>query len=80
MLGNPRFEHAVWPGISRKIVLSEAALGGLGVKIVAVALPPEDYQPGDEDKCGLFQYNLYGTRGAAQNWEKLVTVSMKMGR
>ena len=35
-----------------------------------VELPPEDYQAGDEQMCGLLQYSLYGTRDAAQNWEE----------
>ena len=33
-------------------------------------MPPEDDQAGDEHMCGLLQYNLYGTRDAAQNWEE----------
>ena len=33
-------------------------------------LPPEDYQLGDEHRCGLLRYSLYGTRDAAQNWEE----------
>ena len=32
-----------------------------------VKLPPEDYMPGDEEKCGLLQASLYGTRDAAMN-------------
>ena len=35
---------------------------------VFVELPPEDYQPGDENRCGLLKKSLYGTRDAAQNW------------
>ena len=37
---------------------------------LCVELPAEDYQPGDEHKCGLLRYSLYGTRDAAQNWEE----------
>ena len=33
---------------------------------VFVRLPPEDAEPG---MCGLLQRSMYGTRGAAQNWE-----------
>ena len=35
---------------------------------VYVQLPPEDIEPGDENKCGKLQYSMYGTRDAAQNW------------
>ena len=34
-----------------------------------IQLPKEDYEPGDEDKCGLLRLSLYGTRDAAMNWE-----------
>ena len=37
---------------------------------VYVELPPEDYQRGDEDRCGKLKASLYGTRDAAQNWEE----------
>ena len=43
---------------------------------VFVELPPEDYQAGDEDMCGLLQYSLYGTRDAAQNWEEELTSTL----
>ena len=48
-------------------------------------LPIEDYQPGDEDKCGLLQQSLYGTRDAAANWERelsgfLYTLGFTQGR
>ena len=36
---------------------------------VFVELPPEDYQAGDEDTCGLLQYSLHGTLVVAQHWE-----------
>ena len=35
---------------------------------VFVELPPEDYQPDDENMCGLLCASLYGTRDAAQRW------------
>ena len=31
-------------------------------------IPPEDREPGDEDKCALLHKSLYGTRDAAVNW------------
>ena len=37
---------------------------------VYVELPPEDWQAGDEERCGLLRVSLYGTRDAAQNWEE----------
>ena len=35
-----------------------------------VYLPPEDWQPGDEDQCCRLNVSLYGTRDAAKNWEQ----------
>ena len=43
---------------------------------VFVELPPEDYQPIDEHRCGLLQYSLYGTRDAAQNWAKELALTL----
>ena len=43
---------------------------------VFVELSLEDYQPGDEDRCGLLRYSLYGARDAAQNWEKELTSTL----
>ena len=39
-------------------------------------LPPEDYQAGDEQMCGLWQYSLYGTLDAAQNWVEELTSTL----
>ena len=36
---------------------------------VYVELPPEDWEEGDEEKCGLLRVSLYGTRDAAVNWQ-----------
>ena len=52
---------------------------------VFVELPIEDYQPGDESKCGLLQQSLYGTRDAAANWERelsgfLYTLGFSQGK
>ena len=47
---------------------------------VFVELPVEDWQPGDEDKCGLLRASLYGTRDAAQNWgEELGATMSQLG-
>ena len=52
---------------------------------VYVQLVDDDKQPGDEDKCGLLNYSMYGTRDAAQNWaseyaEMLVPVGFTQGK
>ena len=43
---------------------------------VCVELQPEDYQAGDEHMCKLFQYSMYGTRDAAQNWEEYLASTL----
>ena len=35
---------------------------------VYVKLPDEDFEPGDEGKCGKLLMSMYGTRDAALNW------------
>ena len=42
-----------------------------------IELPKEDYEPGDEDKCGLLRLSLYGTRDAAMNWEAEVRSTLE---
>ena len=37
---------------------------------VFIQLPEEDWEPGDEGRCGLLLQSLYGTRDAALNWER----------
>ena len=37
---------------------------------VYIAIPREDQEPGDEDKVGVLNLSLYGTRDAAMNWTK----------
>ncbi len=44
---------------------------------VYVQRPPEGWQEGDKDKCGLLRVSLYGTRDAAQNWEEEVGRALK---
>jgi hypothetical protein len=36
---------------------------------VFVKLPPEDWQDGGDQRCGLLNVSLYGTRDAAADWE-----------
>jgi len=42
-----------------------------------IELPKEDYEPGDENKCGILKLSLYGTRDAAMNWEAEINGTMK---
>ncbi len=37
-------------------------------RAVYITIPEEDFEPGDEDKVGVLNLSLYGTRDAAQNW------------
>eukprot|EP00973_Karenia_brevis_P052167 7248858-Karenia_brevis.AAC.1 len=42
-----------------------------------VEICSEDFEPGDEDRCGELQVSMYGTRQAAQNWQHCVTQLME---
>ena len=42
-----------------------------------VELPWEDWEAGDEGKCGLLRGSLYGTRDAARNWDEDISRAMK---
>ncbi len=35
---------------------------------VYIKIPDEDFEPGDEDRVGVLNLSLYGTRDAAKNW------------
>ena len=35
---------------------------------IYIQIPAEDMEEGDEDKVGMLDFSLYGTRDAAQNW------------
>eukprot|EP00973_Karenia_brevis_P061009 8483342-Karenia_brevis.AAC.1 len=41
-----------------------------------VEICAEDYEPGDEDRCGELNVSMYGTRQAAQNWQKCVSQTL----
>ena len=50
-----------------------------------IGIPPEDWEEGDEDRVGVLNVSLYGTRDAAQNWaatytEHLLQLGFKQGR
>ena len=52
---------------------------------VYVQLTEEDKMPGDEGQCGRFNYSMYSTRDAAQNWANecanmLITIGFIQGR
>ena len=34
---------------------------------------PEDFEPGDEHRCGELNVSIYGTRPAAGNWQRFYT-------
>ena len=47
---------------------------------IYIAIPKEDWEPGDEGKVAKLNLSLYGTRDAARNWaEKFTSVMVKMG-
>ena len=41
-----------------------------------IKIPEEDWEPGDEGKCGRLNVSLYGTREAAGNWQREYTSFM----
>ena len=40
---------------------------------IYIVIPKEDYEEGDEERVGVLNLSLYGTRDAAQNWVKTYT-------
>ena len=42
-----------------------------------VEICSEDFEAGDEDRCGELQVSMYGTRQAAQNWQHCMTELME---
>ena len=44
---------------------------------IFINIPIEDRMPGDEDKVGLLEMSLYGTRDAGLNWSREVSKTMK---
>eukprot|EP00973_Karenia_brevis_P046223 6408888-Karenia_brevis.AAC.1 len=41
-----------------------------------VEICDEDWEPGDENRCGELNVSMYGTRQAAQNWQKCVSKAL----
>jgi hypothetical protein len=64
-------QHARSPG-ERHVIMSNdikrAYFYAPAVRPVYVAIPDEDWCPGDEVKVACLNLSLYGTRDAAQNW------------
>jgi len=48
--------------------VSRAYFYAKAVRPVFVRLPAEDFEPGDELRCGSLVMSMYGTRDAALNW------------
>ena len=49
--------------------VSRAFFLATATRDVYVRLPDEDLGPGEEGLCGKFNFSMYGTRDAAQNWQ-----------
>jgi hypothetical protein len=45
-------------------------------RLVYVEIPAEDFEPGDEQRCGRLNGSLYGTRDAASNWDREISQFM----
>eukprot|EP00973_Karenia_brevis_P042751 5916416-Karenia_brevis.AAC.1 len=61
--------------IDKKIMIndvSRAYFYAPSEKPTFVEICAEDFEPGDEDKCGELQVSMYGTRQAAQNWQSCI--------
>ena len=51
-------------------VVSRAYFYAPTTRPIYIAIPDEDYEPGDETKVARLNLSLYGTRDAAMNWAK----------
>ena len=64
--------------------VSRAYFYAASSRAVYVKLPGEDWEEGDDGKCGRLNVSMYGTRGAALNWaeeyaQKLVKAGFRRG-
>jgi hypothetical protein len=60
--------------------VSRAYFHAPAVRNVFVEIIDEDFEDGDEDRCGWLNVSMYGTRDAASNWEsKYQSVLIGMG-
>ena len=69
----------IWIDIKRAYFYAAAT------RPIHIEIPSEDREPGDEDRVGLLNLSLYGTRDAAVNWtreytSKLITWGFHKGR
>ena len=65
--------HKVLKKITRKIMIndvSRAYFYANSDRPTFVEICEEDWEPGDEAMCGELNVSMYGTRRAAQNWQK----------
>ena len=44
---------------------------------VYVQIADQDWEEGDDSRCGRLNLSMYGTRDAAQNWEAAYTRTMQ---
>ena len=58
---------------SIKVLFADAKrayFNATATRYVFVQLPPEEPKDGEQNICGKLQLSMYGTRDAAQNWER----------
>ena len=53
--------------------VSRAYFYAPSLKPTFVEICPEDFEPGDEHRCGELNVSVYGTRPAAGNWQRIYT-------
>lgn len=49
--------------------IKRAYFSARAARPISIEIPVEDREEGDEDKVGKLNLSIYGTRGAAQNWQ-----------
>eukprot|EP00973_Karenia_brevis_P087521 12136155-Karenia_brevis.AAC.1 len=68
---------------ARKIMVNDVSRAYFNAKSdtpTFVKLCEEDTEKGDEHMCGELRVSMYGTRKAAQNWQKCVSEALgKLG-
>ena len=56
--------------------VSRAYFYAKAIRPVYVKLPSEDFEEGDENRCGRLVMSMYGTRDAALNWSSEYTSTL----
>ena len=62
--------------LNKKIIVNDVSRAYFYARSDAptfVEICEEDWEPGDESRCGELNVSMYGTRQAAQNWQRCVT-------